>query len=84
MKVLYRAEDGEIMEADAKDIANWYMDCYERGNFRSNPPGTPLNLIVDYEAPFHEYDDVDYFIEELADRCSDEDRALIMERLKSL
>lgn len=60
--------NGKVMEADAVEVARWYMECLRTGNFRPSPPGSPaVTGKVDFDQPLDEYDDAAYFLHDLLD-----------------
>lgn len=66
-KVRY-LDNGKVMEADAVEVARWYMGCLRTGNFRPSPPGSPAVAgHIDFDQPLHEYDDAEYFLHDLLD-----------------
>jgi len=70
-KVRY-LDNGKVMEADAAELARWYMKCLRNGSFRSKSPGVQAMADhVNFESPLHEYDDPQYFLDELVSLCTD-------------
>jgi hypothetical protein len=67
-------DNGDVMEADAAEVARWYMNCLRQGDFSANPPGEPTTAgRIDFGYPLHQYDDAEYFLHDLLDNYAAEE-----------